>query len=270
MRDAFSFDDRVAARYNTQRAHPPEVALAIGKAVATHAGPSARVLELGIGTGRIAWPVAAAGLAVVGIDISPDMLTQVHPAPDYAAGRPLSLIQGDMHHLPFASGSFAAVLAVHVMHLARDWRVMLHEAARMLAPDGVLIQGEDWIDPASVTGRLRDEMRSKVAALAPHLRPPAADALAAMRQAVVDLGGRETTRLVAAEWTLPISPAERLRAIAHKTDAESWILTPDLFDTVLNHLRDFAAQTWGDLEAPQPVTRRFMLTVTRGVWGSAH
>src|SRR3990172_7672 len=36
------------------------------------------VLELGVGSGRVAIPLAQAGLEVVGIDVSPSML---HPAP---------------------------------------------------------------------------------------------------------------------------------------------------------------------------------------------
>ena len=37
-------------------------------------GGSAQVLELGCGTGRVAAPLAEAGLEVVGVDISPAML----------------------------------------------------------------------------------------------------------------------------------------------------------------------------------------------------
>src|SRR5690606_5445688 len=38
------------------------------------AGPAGRVLELGVGTGRLALPLAAAGLSVTGMDASPGML----------------------------------------------------------------------------------------------------------------------------------------------------------------------------------------------------
>lgn len=40
------------------------------------AGTGARVVELGCGTGRIAVPLAQAGLDVVGVDVSPEMLDQ--------------------------------------------------------------------------------------------------------------------------------------------------------------------------------------------------
>jgi SAM-dependent methyltransferase len=63
------------------------------------------VLELGCGTGRIALPLARAGVHVVGIDRSAAMLTRARArvtrrAP---AGR-IDLVRGDIRHLPFASG----------------------------------------------------------------------------------------------------------------------------------------------------------------------
>ena len=61
MKFDFSFDKRVAKNYEAQRTHPPEVAQQIGEAIASLAGPSAHVLEIGVGTGRIARPVVAAG-----------------------------------------------------------------------------------------------------------------------------------------------------------------------------------------------------------------
>jgi len=70
----FSFDRRVSETYDRVRTHPKDVALKIGQAIAKIAGDDARILELGIGTGRIGLPVAAAGSEVVGVDLSRDML----------------------------------------------------------------------------------------------------------------------------------------------------------------------------------------------------
>lgn len=266
----FSFDKRVAARYDAQRAHPEAVSRQIGQTIAAQARPGARVLEIGIGTGRIAWPVAAAGCRVIGFDISPDMLAQVQagqgngqrPSPF-----PLTLLQADMHHMPFASRTFDAVLAVHVLHLAKDWQQVLSQIGRVLRPGGVLIQGEDWIDPHSVVGRLRDELRARTLALAPQARPPSAGI--SLQQTLHSLGGSEQSTLIAAEWTTWVSARERLAQIENRLDAESWFLPDDLFVLLLQQLRDFAAETWPDLDEQQPVTRRFVLQLTRGSWQSA-
>jgi SAM-dependent methyltransferase len=63
--------------------------------VATVAGlaPGGRLLELGVGTGRLAVPLAAAGLAVTGIDTSTAMLARL-AAID--AGGSVATVEGDM------------------------------------------------------------------------------------------------------------------------------------------------------------------------------
>lgn len=45
--------------------------------VAALAGPGGSVLELGVGTGRLALPLAERGLSVTGLDASPDMLDRL-------------------------------------------------------------------------------------------------------------------------------------------------------------------------------------------------
>lgn len=261
MRFDFSFDKRVADRYSAQRAHAPEVSRQIGTAVAAAVGAPARVLEIGIGTGRIARPVAQAGCNVFGFDLSAEMLTEAYAR---LSNEAIHLLQADMHSVPLLANSMDGVLAVHVLHLAKDWQQVLREAGRVLRPGGVFIQGDDWIDPESVVGRLRDELRSLALALYPNARPPAAGV--SKRQLLTELGGDEPYEVVAAEWTTQVSPQERLDQVANRMDAESWFLPDPVFEQLLGQLRAFAAKTWSNLEEPQPVTRRFILKITRGNW----
>lgn len=262
MKFDFSFDKRVAKQYDAQRTHPPAVARQIGEAVAAQAGMGARVLEIGIGTGRIAWPVAAAGCDVVGFDLSGEMLGEVFHGK--GAQPNLAILQADMHHMPLAHNRFDAVLAVHVLHLATNWQQVLKEAARALRPGGVFIQGDDWIDPQSVTGQLRDELRRQAMALSPQTRPPAAGV--SKQQFLAELGGTELEELIAAEWITLLSPNERLQAIQNRMDAESWMFPDAIFDVLFQKLQAYAAEAWPNLDEKQPVTRRFVLKVTRGNW----
>ncbi|MEO0562155.1 MAG: class I SAM-dependent methyltransferase [Chloroflexota bacterium] len=257
----FSFDERVARRYDHQRAHPPSVSQDIGETLVRLVGQNNHLLEIGAGTGRIAKPAAAAGCRVTGIDISSEMLAAAGTQED------LSLLLADMQTLPFLDDAFDGVLAVHVLHLAKDWQAALAEAARVLHPDGVFIVGDDWIDPTSVIGALRDQMRLKVMELAPQMRPPSAGVSRA--DVLAQLGGTDTEEVIAATWTSHISPAARLAAVEQRIDAESWILPDDLFDAALEHLYAYARETWPDLDEPQPVNRRFVLKVTRGNWAGA-
>lgn len=73
------------------------------------AGPGGRVLELGVGTGRLAVPMAEAGLAVTGVDSSPAMLSKL-AARDRSGA--VEVVCGDMvDELP--DGPFAAALVAY-------------------------------------------------------------------------------------------------------------------------------------------------------------
>ena len=68
------FDEKIAGRYDESIAHlcTPEVIDPMIGVLAGLAG-AGPVLELGIGTGRVALPLARRGLRVHGIDLSPAM-----------------------------------------------------------------------------------------------------------------------------------------------------------------------------------------------------
>lgn len=262
----FSFDQRIARQYNDQRAHPPAIAQRIGEAIAGLLPAGAHILELGIGTGRMAYPVARAGCHVVGVDLSRDMLEEVGRQPN-KEGAPLLLAQANIEELPIKTRSMDAVLAVHVLHLVADWRRALAEAARTLRPGGVFIQGRDWVDPNSVAGQMRNELRQYVMQLSPSLRPPAAGK--ELAQALTELSGAPPVRepeMVAAEWEVAVSPAEMLASIAARNQAESWVLTDELLEAVVTHLQGWTAARWPELHQKQPVTQRFLVSATRGLW----
>lgn len=100
----------------------------------------ARALDLACGTGRYARVLEERGAAlVVGADLSPGML-------DHS---PIQRrVRADMMRLPFADASFDVVvsgLAVgHAPHL-EPW---MREAARVLAPGGVLLYSDFHVEAA--------------------------------------------------------------------------------------------------------------------------
>ena len=256
--------DRIARSYDAQRAHPPEVSARVGAAIAAVAGPGARVLELGAGTGRIALPTAAAGCRVVGIDIAIEMLRVAGSGVRSRHAAECQLIHGDIMRLPLRDGAFDAVLAVHVLHLVSDWRAALAEAVRVLRPGAAFIQGRDWRDPQSCAERLRAKLREVVMDLVPGARPPGAGA--AIAQALARHGGAAEPEIVAAEWTGRASPNAVLAGMAARADAETWALEDDLLAAALARVRAWAEQTWDDLAAEQNVAQRFVLNVSRGPW----
>jgi ubiquinone/menaquinone biosynthesis C-methylase UbiE len=78
------------------------------------------VLELGVGTGRIALPIAAAGIEVVGVDLSAGMLAVARERAELA-GVELDLHQGDMRSPP-VDGEFPLVLIPFrsLLHMETD------------------------------------------------------------------------------------------------------------------------------------------------------
>src|SRR5262245_24126429 len=71
------------------------------------------VLELGCGTGRIAVPLARAGVNLFGIDRSDRMLARAAKRAATLRSRrrgSLALVRGDIRRLPFASHHFECVI----------------------------------------------------------------------------------------------------------------------------------------------------------------
>jgi SAM-dependent methyltransferase len=107
MRDykpVMSFDEDVARMDRDYRRGDETAAVAF---LAQQAGPGP-ALELGIGTGRIALPLAARGIRVDGIDLSPAMVDQLRARP---GGDQLSVTIGDLADVP-VPGTYRLIYVV--------------------------------------------------------------------------------------------------------------------------------------------------------------
>ena len=89
------FDEPVAATYDDLSAamFAPEVLEPTVEVLAGLAGPGGAALELAVGTGRVALPLAQRGVRVHGIDLSPAMLRRLRAKP---GADQVSAAQGDM------------------------------------------------------------------------------------------------------------------------------------------------------------------------------
>jgi SAM-dependent methyltransferase len=104
--DASTYGERIADVYDTWPTVPANAEAIVARLAAlAGAGP---VLELGIGTGRIALPLAARGLEVHGIDASPAMVARLRAKP---GGDRIPVTVGDFGEVP-APGRFALIFAV--------------------------------------------------------------------------------------------------------------------------------------------------------------
>ncbi len=124
--------DRIAQDYDETRGGLPR-GQRFAETIAGHLRRDDVVLEVGVGTGLVAVPLAELGYNVVGFDISDAMLRL---AGERIPGR---IGFGDTSCLPVASGSVDAVVAVWALHVVADRDAMATELARVLRPGGTLL-----------------------------------------------------------------------------------------------------------------------------------
>ena len=131
--DPSAYGDAIADVYDDWYAEATDVE----GTVETVRALGATVLELGIGTGRLAIPMAEAGLAVTGIDASAAMVERLH------AKRPdIPVVLGDFRDVP-AEGAFDVVLLAFnsLLNLLtlEDQARCLRAARERLAPGGAVV-----------------------------------------------------------------------------------------------------------------------------------
>lgn len=107
--------------------------------LAALAGGSGRVLELGIGGGRVALPLARRGITVEGIEASQAVLDRLRAMP---GGESIPVTVGDMADVP-VTGPFGLVYLVWsgLFHLPSQARQVdcLRNVAHVLAPGGAFV-----------------------------------------------------------------------------------------------------------------------------------
>jgi SAM-dependent methyltransferase len=148
--EAERFFDAIAGRYDREYALPASLSKERMRRVLCElpAAP-ARVLDLGVGTGRELSALLDAGYAPTGVDVSQEMLERCG-----RRARPVPLVRADFWGpLPFDDASFEAALALHgsLSHAPDEgsMRALGTELARVVAPGGVLlaeVPTPAWLD----------------------------------------------------------------------------------------------------------------------------
>lgn len=102
--------DRTAEIYDDTREALTEEALDTAAHILARDG-CRRLLEVGVGTGRIAKPLLRRNFELVGVDFSRGMLAKAQEKGVE------DLVMGDANHLPFDDKTFDAAVMAHVLHL---------------------------------------------------------------------------------------------------------------------------------------------------------
>ena len=238
--------DRAADFYDQTRQLPTGLVQVGLPALLAAAGPAGRLLEVGVGTGRIAGPLWERGARLVGCDISTAMLGRLrakHP------GAPVT--RGNAHHLPFASAQFQVVVTIHVLHLVGDWRATLREIRRVLAPGGRYAINGHTGDPHSPGHQLREFWRARVEAHGAVWRRPGVQDHAELLAEVAALGGRLERRLNLPTDPAPYTLRAALEAIANRIHSDAWDVPGSVLPVTVREATEFAQAQFGDLDAQQ-------------------
>ncbi|MDP2950190.1 MAG: class I SAM-dependent methyltransferase [Chloroflexota bacterium] len=218
--------DRVADIYDaTRRPVRPEVV----EALAEELSDCSSVLDLGVGTGRLAVPLVERGLAVVGVDLSRRMMEQAR------AKGVADVMVGDISRLPFRAKSVDAVLAMHVLHLVKD--------------------------PAAVLAQARATARKKLVSIVERYEPPSQGITYAYRRALKSRGLVSASRWEQPELGLAdvvqprrfealvryreqLNAEVELKMLENRIWSTTWDVPDDVHRAVLAELsREFAGRT---------------------------
>jgi SAM-dependent methyltransferase len=245
MSGSLSFD-RAAGYYDATRITDDEaLATILDLLTAELADP---VLEIGVGTGQVALPAAAAGRRVIGLDLSAEMMAQLRSKP---GGPALPLVRGDATRLPFRDATFGGAYVRWVLHLIHDWGAVLDELIRVTAPGAAIA-----IEPGGISGGVHHDIHLRFmellgdAMLVPGL--PAIGRDEALDEAMAHRGW------VCAR-TEPVTYVDRrpLRdyfdGVPRRTASWTWNVPQPELDRATVQVRTWAAERW-DLDDPlEPV-----------------
>ncbi len=126
--------------------------------------PHWSVLDIATGTGHTALALAPHVASVIGIDLTPEMLTEAERLQAERSVTNVHFRTSDVHHLPFADDAFDLVTCRRAAHHFSDIGQALREMRRVLRRDGRLViddrsvPEDDFVDACmNALDRLHDE-----------------------------------------------------------------------------------------------------------------
>jgi 2-polyprenyl-6-hydroxyphenyl methylase/3-demethylubiquinone-9 3-methyltransferase len=112
----------------------------IDRVFGKHALASQEILEVGCGGGLLCQELARRKAITFGIDPSTEALAVARQQSEEAhLGQNMYYQQGIAEQLPYANGSFSAIICLDVLEHVDDLSRVIFEIARVLAPGGIFI-----------------------------------------------------------------------------------------------------------------------------------
>jgi ubiquinone/menaquinone biosynthesis C-methylase UbiE len=244
--------DRAASFYDETRGFPPGEAANVAALIA-RAGElqtNTRLLEVGIGTGRIAAPLTRHCQHTYGIDLSAPMMRHIRDKP---GGKSIHLARGDATSLPFTGSSFDRILIAHVLHLVADLNAAIAEIARVLRPDGYMLHC--WNERPATFKALRTAWEAEMNT------QPRADRFEHIPPALENAGWRLTGEPHRYTYELRQSPQDFIKLFKYRRWSSTWALNDEDVERGAAAMADAALKTFGDLTSPVTASSAFVVAV---------
>jgi ubiquinone/menaquinone biosynthesis C-methylase UbiE len=252
--------DRVADIYDATRGFTPEVEAEIGDnlaAILRRHGGQPSVIEVGVGTGRIAVPLAARGIRVTGIDISVQMLQKLR-----AKRGDIDVLLAEASSPPFRPASFDAAIFVHILHLVPDPHATLRATVGCLRPGAVLLNchhtvGRFAADRAGerMTEIIREVTGTNGRVQGRHYRTDT------VFNEVMDQCGATLETTSIASWTETTTARIEIAKLANRTNSNTWAIPDDAMPEILRRFAPEAEAIYGGLDLPAEAPVSFSVTV---------
>jgi ubiquinone/menaquinone biosynthesis C-methylase UbiE len=245
--DSITFD-RAADYYDHVTGFPPGYGAPIAAFIAQTGGLSSanRVVEVGIGTGKISLPLARHVNAVHGVDISRPMMERLRAKQTDEA---VYLAQADARLLPYPDHVFDAAVVVHVFHLIPNWQQVLSELARVLKPNGLLLHGWTETDLADLWAKIDNAQKPTT------VRMP----LENKRETIISKGWQFVFGDIGYPYSYSIAPQEIINSIQSRQYWTTWTLSDEELSAMVSAASETFRQKYGSLDTPVEVSGTFML-----------
>jgi ubiquinone/menaquinone biosynthesis C-methylase UbiE len=253
--------DRAVSFYDRTRGLPRRAEDWLAQAIdqQTSLQPGSSVLEIGVGTGRIALPlIRAQHYRYIGIDLSRTMMEALRSK---AQDMPITLIQGDVAHLPFTAGTFDAVVAVHVFHLVSDWQLAMDEVKRVLRPGGILLHGRNHTADQSPLETLRKHLHESAQATEPDPQPQTGFLEQKQIRPALERHFGSPRQVATPYWHVTRTPGEVIDSFADRCWSSTWALSDAALKHAVAEGRRWASERFGSLDRPLHDEQRFVWDV---------
>ncbi|WP_341528383.1 class I SAM-dependent methyltransferase [Nostoc sp. UHCC 0302] len=268
MTTTISFD-RVSDIYDATRGLPPGISEQVTDFIIKLVSPTpdTKFYETGIGTGRIAVPIAKRGYSYTGVDVSEKMLAELHRKLEGVSHR-LTAIKADATSLPFDDNSFDVALTVHVFHLISAWKQALAEIRRVLKPGGILLYTHGQANSTSADSDFnlqRLEFIEHWRAILDGYGHPLPRYGASEEEVLTELQAQGATFeiQIAAQWQVEDTVGKLLENQENKIQSAAWAIPDDIFTRAVKDLREWSLQRYGSLDYILPQERQFKIVVVR-------